>query len=270
MQHTRVEPDLDLAYRISGPERAGDPLMFLAPLARDHSALASLVAPFANERRCIEFDYRGTGFSSEPPGSYACDLLARDAEALLTHLDIPSVHVIGVSMGAAVGLELALHKPDVVTSLVLVTPWATTDDALRQVFSGLRNEAATGSIRRLERRVADLVFSDSFLRAKAGLAPEIDEMLSSPSYPSRRAIVAHFEAAIAHDVRNRLDEVRCASLVIAGEDDTFIPPSYAREIHGRIAGCRLSMLVGEGSSHGLTVERPTEVIRTTRDFLRSL
>ena len=270
MQYARLEPDLDLAYRISGPEHTGDPLMFLAPLARDHAALTPLVAALANKRRCIEMDYRGTGLSSEPLGSYTCALLARDAAALLTYLDIPAVHVVGVSMGAAVALELALQEPGSVASLVLVTPWATTDDALRRVFAGLRNEATGGSTRRLERRVADLVFSESFLRANAWLAPEIEEMLSSPSYPSRRAIVAHLDAAIAHDVGSRLGQIRCAALVIAGNDDTFFPPPHAHEVHDRIAGCRLSMLEGEGSSHGLTVERSSDVIRTMEDFLRTL
>jgi 3-oxoadipate enol-lactonase len=267
MRAARVRPDVELAYRVSGQERVGTPLMFLAPLARDHSVLDTFVAEFETSRRCLWFDYRGTGASSDPPGPYSVAVLAEDSARLLVHIESGGAHVIGISMGAAVALELALHAPRLVESLVLVTPWAATDDALRRVFIGLASESATGQLEQLERRIGDLVFSESSLQANQ---EDIARLVASCSYPSRQAMIAHFEAAIGHDVRHRLDAVNCPTLVIAGEKDTFIPSVYASEVRDGIAGCRYVLIAGAGSSHGLTVERTTDVVGHIEEFLSNL
>jgi pimeloyl-ACP methyl ester carboxylesterase len=71
--------------------------------------------------RAIAFDHRGHGASGKvyDPALYDTRLMAEDAKRLLDHLGIPRADVIGYSMGARVGAQMALHFPQEVRSLVM-------------------------------------------------------------------------------------------------------------------------------------------------------
>ncbi|MBB6307676.1 alpha/beta fold hydrolase [Xanthobacter tagetidis] len=71
--------------------------------------------------RAIAFDHRGHGASGKvyDPALYDTRLMAEDAKRLLDHLGISRADVIGYSMGARVGAQMALHFPQEVRSLVM-------------------------------------------------------------------------------------------------------------------------------------------------------
>ena len=71
--------------------------------------------------RVIALDNRGHGASGKPhdPAAYHLDLMAEDVRALLDHLRLPRVDVMGYSMGARIAAVLALAHPDRVRSVVL-------------------------------------------------------------------------------------------------------------------------------------------------------
>src|SRR2546423_11092659 len=64
-------------------------------------------------RRVIATDARGHGASDKPhdPGRYAGDAMARDAQAVLDHLGVEQVDVVGYSMGAMVAARLVPDEP---------------------------------------------------------------------------------------------------------------------------------------------------------------
>jgi pimeloyl-ACP methyl ester carboxylesterase len=72
-------------------------------------------------RRVIAYDNRGHGESEKlyDPNLYGAPTMAEDARRLLDHLGIGSADVLGYSMGARIGVFLALQHPQRVRSLVL-------------------------------------------------------------------------------------------------------------------------------------------------------
>jgi pimeloyl-ACP methyl ester carboxylesterase len=74
----------------------------------------------APELNLIAPDLRGRGDSVGLPGPYGAARHAQDLVGVLDALDLRSVHVLGMSMGGFVAVELAAAHPDRVTSLVLV------------------------------------------------------------------------------------------------------------------------------------------------------
>ncbi len=104
--------------------------------------------------RVISYDARGHGRSSPAPepGAYTYDDLGRDALAVLDALGIERAVLAGASMGAHTLLWLALHTPERVGALVLITPAydpATNDDRRRlerwdALADGLRNGGVEG------------------------------------------------------------------------------------------------------------------------------
>jgi pimeloyl-ACP methyl ester carboxylesterase len=72
--------------------------------------------------RVIAVDRRGYGRSPDGDARGSVGLQAEDVAATLRLRGVPAAHVVGVSYGAMVGLELALRHPDVTVSLTLVEP----------------------------------------------------------------------------------------------------------------------------------------------------
>jgi pimeloyl-ACP methyl ester carboxylesterase len=121
MEHFNSFDGLDIAYLDVGE---GAPVVLLHGFAADHfsnwvatSVVDDLVA---SGRRVVAPDARGHGQSAKPhdPEAYGNDAMAKDVQALLNHLDIDEVDVVGYSMGSIVAGRLAPREPRV-RSLVL-------------------------------------------------------------------------------------------------------------------------------------------------------
>jgi pimeloyl-ACP methyl ester carboxylesterase len=116
----------DIAYLDRPPRDGGDgePILLIHGFAS--SMMVNWVTPGWVKTlaeagyRVIAFDNRGHGETSRSyaPSDYAPGKMAGDAAALLRHLDIPSAHVMGYSMGARIAAFMALAEPSMVATLV--------------------------------------------------------------------------------------------------------------------------------------------------------
>ena len=103
-----------IAYTVEGH---GPPVLLLHGFAADHQA--NWVEPgivnalVGAERQVIATDARGHGRSgrSHDPADYAGDAMVRDAQAVLDHLGVTEVDVVGYSMGAMVSARLVATDP---------------------------------------------------------------------------------------------------------------------------------------------------------------
>src|SRR5437660_1919752 len=106
-----------LHYEVNGPEQ-GTPIIALHGFASDYRL------NWAGTRwqetltqagfRVVGLDCRGHGHSDKPhdTAAYAIELMAGDVVRLLDHLDIATAAYIGYSMGARLGMQVALDRPD--------------------------------------------------------------------------------------------------------------------------------------------------------------
>lgn len=71
--------------------------------------------------RTIALDQRGHGESmkSHDPADYSRSLMAADALALLDHLGVGRVDVLGYSMGTRTAMQMAIDAPDRISNLLL-------------------------------------------------------------------------------------------------------------------------------------------------------
>ena len=215
----------------------------------------------------IAFDNRGLGGSERGEGAISVASLAEDASALLEALEIPRAHVLGWSLGSAVAQELALAHPEQVATAVLYATWGRCDGFQRSVFTALRFPYAH---RDLETALATagLAFSPQLLDH-----PDLDEMLGAmlPAFPQDDAqmqvTVEQWDADLAHDTLDRLGGITAPTLVLVGEQDLVTPPWQSRTVADAIPGARFELLTGPGSSHGLHIERPADVVDQVTAFL---
>jgi 3-oxoadipate enol-lactonase len=108
--------DVALYYERVGQ---GEPLLFIHGLGSSSRDWEYQVPFFAEDYEVIVYDVRGHGQSDKPPGPYSIPLFARDLAGLIEALDIAPVHVVGISMGGMIGLQLVVDRPELVRTLVV-------------------------------------------------------------------------------------------------------------------------------------------------------
>jgi pimeloyl-ACP methyl ester carboxylesterase len=113
-----------LAYQDTGGD--GPAVLCLAGLTRNARDFAGLALHLAGSHipghRVLRLDSRGRGLSEwadDPVAEYTVPVEARDALALLDHLEIPRAAIIGTSRGGVLGLIIGATAPERMSCLVL-------------------------------------------------------------------------------------------------------------------------------------------------------
>lgn len=125
-------------WEVHGPKPTSDgprPILFCYGLACSMNQWRAQLERYSPHRPCILFDYRGHHGSAFPedPSRFNISALARDAAAVLHHLELTQeVHVFGHSLGVNVALELAASEPELCRSLILCC--GTADNPFRSMF----------------------------------------------------------------------------------------------------------------------------------------
>jgi pimeloyl-ACP methyl ester carboxylesterase len=107
---------LDLYYERRGE---GPPLVLIhGAFGTIESCFAELLPGLARHFDVVAVEMQGHGRTRDVARPLSYEAMATDTAALLDALDIPRAHLVGYSMGGAVGLELALARPELVDRLV--------------------------------------------------------------------------------------------------------------------------------------------------------
>jgi len=127
-----------LAYLDSGGR--GPAVLCLAGLTRNHRDFDDLADRLAPRYRVIRLDARGRGLSehaADPLAEYTAAVETGDALALLGHLGLGRVAVIGTSRGGILGLGMAASRPGLVSGLVLNDLGLTVERAGLERIAGI-------------------------------------------------------------------------------------------------------------------------------------
>jgi pimeloyl-ACP methyl ester carboxylesterase len=261
----RVEVDgLTINYDVQGQ---GEPLLLIPYLSADHACYAFQLPAYTQHFSCIALDLPGTGESDKPPGPYSTEVYADQVAGFLGAIGVEQAHVAGVSLGAAVGMHLAVRHPDRVRSLSLHSAWDTSDLYLRTILELWRTVASTRPS--VADTVIEAIFPLCFTPEMYISRPEFVDTLADfvrgrPAQPLE-AFLAQTEAAMTHDVSPALGEIGVPCLVTVGAHDLVCSPRFAERISSRIGGCE--QVVFEHLSHAGLHEDPETFNRATLDFL---
>lgn len=223
--------------------------------------------------RVITYDRRGFGQSSQPSEGYNYDTLAQDLNALLTHLDLQSVHLVGFSMG---GGEVARYlgqygskRVRSATFISSITPYLLKTDENPDGVDAKVFEAIKKGIR--EDRPA---FLKQFFAGFYNLGL-LKKNLISEEAVQRDWIVAAMASQIGthdsvsawgEDFRPDLAQISIPTLVIHGDSDKTVPlENSGQRLPSLLAHCKLHVV--EGGPHGLTWTHAEEVNRELLNFL---
>ena len=223
--------------------------------------------------RVITYDRRGFGDSSQPWNGYDYDTFAADLDALLQHLDLREVTLVGFSMGGGeVVRYISTYGTDRIAKAVLAAavppylyksddnPEGGLDDATIASFQA----GVTGD------RLAFLDgFSTNFFSAGGDLKvsqPQREYARDIAAFASPKGTLDCINAFGRTDFRGDLDKVTVPTLVIHGDADGIVP----FEVSGKrsaelIKGAELHIV--KGGPHGINASHAQEFNAALLGFL---
>jgi pimeloyl-ACP methyl ester carboxylesterase len=244
----------------------GEPLVFLSGVGGDHRAFNRPQRHFANAFRTLAFDGRDSGLTDRFERPYTTADLADDVAGWLFAIRAIPAHIVGHSLGGLVAQELALRHPQLVKSIVLVSSHAGADPWHKAVIESwmlVHPKLDAGSF---TRAVLPWLVAPPFYRQPSQVDGLIQFADRNPYLQDSGAFTRQARAAIEHDTRARLGQIRARCLVISGELDLLNPPRVARELAEGIPNARLVVVRSVG--HMPHIEDQVRFRHEVEAFLR--
>jgi len=237
---------------------AGKPVVFIHgwPLDADMWEYQAPVIAQAGYR-AITYDRRGFGRSSQPWTGYDYDTLTSDLRALIQHLDLRDVTLVGFSMGGGeVARYMANHNGDRISKVVLlacVTPYLlkTADHPEgvdRSVFDGMI-AGITKDRPGFLRGFGKLFYGVGVLKHPVS-AEFLEWSASVAMLGSMKATVDCVRSWSETDFRANLLRIKVPTLIVHGDADATVPIKISSDATAELLP-HATYKVYEGEPHGL-------------------
>ncbi len=222
----------------------GRPLVLIAGLGATRLFWWKQVKPLSQRFRVVAVDNRDAGDSPQAQGPYSVSDMADDTARLITSLGLGSAHIVGISMGGFITLDLALRYPELVARTVLVSTSAggpahiQAGPELYEAMIRIDGEDVETRMRRILPFITGPRFAHDHPEDVDGY---IEAFLAKPmaDEPYERQMAAITEYA-RYGTAPRLAEITAPTLVVHGTEDRVIPFANGEYLASHIINARFS------------------------------
>ncbi len=254
---------ISMYYAIYGH---GTPLLLIHGGLSSSDVWAGVIPLLAKQHEVIVADSRGQGRSTQTSERLTYTLMANDYVALLDYLNVSRVAVVGWSDGGNIGLDLAIHHPDRLTSLFAQAADASPDGLVAfsrpekgDYLSRLRRfvEDATGRV------IAILEAQSIRLLVMFGRRP------SGPPAPSLalQREIFRLWATEPHYSEQQLASIHVRTAIVIGDHDDVVRLDHTKYLARTIPGAQFIILHDVG--HTAVLQDPIGYAHAVLDFVDS-
>jgi pimeloyl-ACP methyl ester carboxylesterase len=240
----------------------------------DHSLFKPWWSVFADTHQVIYLDQRGHGRSDQrdDPAGWNLTTWADDVVRFCDALDIERPVVFGNSFGGTVAMLYAARHPDHPSKLVLSSATGKHDSRARDAaFERLGGPEAAAIARRFFDEDPDGARADY---ARVCLPLYNQRPLGNPAAALDRtlrnhAIGTHYALGERNslDLLGQLSNIRCPTLVLAGELDPVCPIAYQQALLEHLPPELVRFELMRDCGHGTYRDQPDRTMRVLREFL---
>jgi len=202
-------------------------------------------------------DLPGHG-QSEGTGRQSVEAYADDVNLFMQSLKIRSAVIVGISMGSAVALTLALKYPKKVKALALLGSGAK----LRVAQTVLETAGNPNTFEAAVDTINTNCFSDSAQQNIIQLSKQSMLKIRPP------VLLGDFLACNEFNVIDQLEKITIPTTIICGAEDKMTPSKFSEFLHAGIAKSTLHIL--EHAGHMVMLEQPDVVADLLKQFLDKL
>jgi pimeloyl-ACP methyl ester carboxylesterase len=258
--------DLDVHYEVRGD---GYPMVLLHGGGSRAQTFEEMVPILSRRFRVYTPDMRGFGETVRPPAPrLSHELWRTDLLHFLDAFGLDRVVLGGWSLGGGVSLNFAINHPDRVSRLILIgamSPRMPSSD--RSGFQRRRQLIERGA-------TPEEIVKETFEFTRKAFSPHTLEHRPQAVEALRQEHLrnnpaAYLEMLEANEQRpkiaDRLGEIRCPTLIIAGEHDGRTPVAMSEDLNKAIPGSLMKIIPDCG--HFYSYEQPELVSQTILTYL---
>ncbi|MCM3611916.1 alpha/beta hydrolase [Planococcus sp. MERTA32b] len=238
----------------------GKPLVLLHGLTSNHQMFYREIGYLKDKFRIIALDSRGHG-ESDRPADFTLDDHIADTLALLDHLKLDSVYILGISMGSYIAQGAAIKQPERVEKLILAaTKSYGEQSSMAEMFDRYKEQLEGMSIAEKLAISSQLIFHDQeAVNAWQKRIAKNSRMLNADEQAAASAALRDF------DFREDLKRITAETLVISGKHDGLNPPEKGRETAVLIPNA--DYMEFQDSGHAPNVEQDRLFLGVVEQFL---
>jgi 3-oxoadipate enol-lactonase len=218
-----------LFYYVQGQ---GELLVLIRGYANAASMWYTQVPRLSEYFKVITFDNRDTGNSDRVETPYSIGDMAGDVIALIEHLALGPVHLLGVSMGGMIAQQVTLNRPDLVKTLILGCTTCnsgqglSTDPEVLELFATLPELSDEENVR----RSLPVFFAFETLTNRPDFIDEYVQK-SLTQRPPLTTFNRHKQAIQGFNLCGQLHQISVPTFIQHGGVDKLLPAFNAEQLH---------------------------------------
>ncbi len=255
---------------------SGDPVILIHGWPLSHRAWEPQVGALVEAGyRVISYCRRGFGISSAPWGGYDYTTLAGDLRALILHLDLRRVTLVGFSMGGGEVVRYfteygtdRIARAALISSIIPLVaqkednPNGVPQAALDDIMQALKTDRV-GFLKSFVKN-----FYNYKLLNHDVSEGQLDYDWTIAAYASPRATIKAAESWATTDFRSECKNVTVPTLIVHGTSDNIVPIETAGDQAAELIPHATYHKV-DGGPHGLNVTHKSELNETLLQFLQT-
>lgn len=255
---------LKLFYEEFGNEEK-TPILFLNGIMMSTPSWYMFKPMFKNYR-IILFDFRDQGQSDKATSQYTIDAHIDDVYALLDHLGIDKINIVGLSYGGYVAAKFATKYSEKIQSLIL----ANTVSEVTEYLSGI----GKAWIEAAKLNDSDLFFtfalpfihSRNFYKTNKKWVTQREKMLKKELTKEWfDSFIRLSQSTNGMNITEELSNISCETLLIGADQDIITPLEDMRKLHDNIKDS--SFVIIRDAGHAAFLEKSKEFASLIRGFI---
>lgn len=245
---------------------SGEPLVVLNGIFMSCKSWEAFKPAFSERNRLILIDMLDQGLSEKMDKEYTQEIQVQLIVALIEHLGLSQINLMGISYGGEVAIKLATAYPSKVKKLVLSNTVAYTSKWLKDIGHSWEYAFKSYDGHQFFKTCIPIVYAPKFYEKNYEWASEREEMFvkyfTKEVYDSFGRLTRSSEN---HDERENLKNITAETMVISAELDFITPVYQQKEIAEGINNACHVIIPDAG--HAVMYEKPTEFSSIVLGFI---
>ena len=255
----------DIYYEVHGE---GKPFLVLNGIMMSTASWQAFIPSFSAHNKLILVDFLGQGKSSKMDGPFDQEIQVEVVRALLDHLNLSKVTIMGISYGSEVALRFAVKYNDRLDRLELFNATACTGPWLGDIGDGW-NFAANNCGEAYYLTTIPVIYSPEFYKKRNDWMQHRREVLTpvfgNPAF--YQSMIRLTNSSRNYDVSDKLDRITVPTLVVSCEQDYLTPMPEQRFLADHIPNCEYVIIPNCG--HASMYEKPMMFASLALGFLNN-
>lgn len=241
-------------YEVQGE---GLPILLLNGIMMSTKSWQPFVDSFSSNNQLIRIDFFDQGQSDKLDGqAYTHSIQVEVVKAVLDHLNIDKVSIVGISYGGEIAIQFAIKHKTYVDRLVLFNTAAYTSPWLKDIGRAWIAAGKTRDGEAYYNTAIPVIYSPQYYETKKTWMDNRKKVLvpvfSNPTFLDQLERLTL--SSESFDVQDQLHEIDAETLIVAAEEDYLTPVKEQVYLNQRIKNSHLVKIPNAG--HASMYEKP--------------